>query len=90
MLGGGARGQRDLELTIEAAGAAERRVERIDSVGRSDEKDLAARVEAVHEGEERRDDGRVDVVLLGRAHGRQTVELIKEDDGRLQPRRLFE
>ena len=42
-----------------------------------------------HQREERRDDRGVDVVLLRGAHRRKAVDLVEEDDRRLQTRRLL-
>ena len=50
-------GQTKHELPVETPRAAERRVDGVDAVGRADHNDLAAAVEAVHEGEERGHDG---------------------------------
>ena len=58
--------------------------------GGTDDDDLPAVVEPVHEREERGDDAGVDLVLLGGAHGREAVDLVEEDDGRLAAPRLLE
>ncbi len=75
------RGQREEELAVEAAGAAQRRVDRVDAVRRADDDHLAAVVEPVHEREQRRHERAVDLVLLARAHRRQAVDLVEEDNG---------
>jgi len=84
------RRQRKVELAVEAAGAPQGRVDGIDAVGRANDDNLAACVEAVHERQQRRHDGGVDLVLLCRADGREAVDLVKEYDRRLAPAGLLE
>lgn len=57
---------------------------------RTDDDDLPAVVEPVHQREERGDDARVDLVLLGGAHGREAVDFVEENDGGLAAPRLLE
>ena len=70
------------ELAVEAPRPPQGWVYRVDLIGGADDDDLAAVVKAVHEREERRHDGAVDLVLATRPDGGEAVYLIKEDDGR--------
>ncbi len=55
------------QLAVEAARAAQRRVKRIQAVGRADDDDAAAAVQAVHERQQRAHDAVVHLVLLAAA-----------------------
>ena len=83
-------GQVEEQLAVEASGASQRGVDGVHAVGGADHDDLPATVQSVHEREQRRDDGAVDLVLLGGAHGRQAVDLVEEDHGGLVRARLVE
>ena len=74
----------DLDLPVEAPGAAQRRVERVGNVGGGDEDHLPARFEAVHQGEQLRDDAAFDLALARHllALRRDGVDLVDEDDGK--------
>mmetsp|Transcript_1778 Transcript_1778/g.3834 ORF Transcript_1778/g.3834 Transcript_1778/m.3834 type:complete len:429 (-) Transcript_1778:221-1507(-) len=80
-------GRRELDLPVDAAGSDERRVERLDLVGRHDHLDVVARVEAV-ELVEKLEHRPLDLALAARggvvALGAHRVDLVDEDDrGRL-------
>src|SRR5262249_32286447 len=70
----------DDDLAVKAAGAAQRRVDRVHAVRGGDDHDLAARVEPVHESEELRDDAALELALDVLARGGDRVELLDEDD----------
>ena len=61
--------------------SSERWINVFDSVGGSDDDDLAAVVEAVDQGQQGRHDGRVDLVLTGGPDRGQPVDFVEEDDG---------
>ena len=69
-----------MHLAVEAAEAAERGVDGVGTVGRADDDDVRARLEAVHEGEELGDDPALDLALRLLALGRDRVDLVDEDD----------
>ena len=83
-------GEIEKHLAIESSGASKRWIDGIDAIGGSDHDDLATRVQSVHQREQRGDNRRMDLVLLGRARRRQSVDLIEEDNGRLIHARLLE
>ena len=79
-----------LDLAVEAAGTAQRGVERVGAVGRADDDHLAARAQAVHQREQLADDALLDLAPDLGALGGDGVDLVEEDDaGRvlLAPRR---
>ena len=57
---------------------------------RTNDDDLPPVVQPVHQGQQRRHDGRVDLVLLAAADGGQAVDLVEEDDAGLAPLGLLE
>ena len=76
--------QREAHLAVEPARSSQRGIDRVRSVGRRDHADSAARVEPVHQRQERGDHRAVDRVLRAaarRARGREPVDLVEEDDG---------
>ena len=70
-----------MKLAVEAAGPPQGRVDGVDAIGGSDDDHLPATVEAVHQCQERGDDGGVDLVLATGADRSQAVYLVEEDDG---------
>jgi hypothetical protein len=78
-LGGAWKGKS--ELLVEASGAPQRWVDGVWPVGGANDDHTPSYREPVHEGQQRGDDGGVDLVLLGRANRCQTVDLVEEDDG---------
>ena len=81
----GAVGDADLDFPVEAAGAAQRGVEVVGDVGGADDDDLAAGLEAVHQGEQLGDDALLDLAFDVGAIGGDRVDLVEEDDaGRLR------
>ncbi len=73
-------GDADLDFPVEAAGAAQRGVEVVGDVGGADDDDLAAGLEAVHQGEQLGDDAFLDLALDVGAVGGDRVDLVEEDD----------
>ena len=75
----------DLDLAVEAARAQQRRVEHVGTVGRRDQDDAAAHVEAVHL-DEQLVEGLLALVVAaahaGAAVATDGVDLVDEDDGR--------
>ena len=75
----------DLDLAVEAAGAQQRGVEHVGSVGGGDQDDAAAHVEAVHL-DEQLVEGLLALVVAaahaGAAVATHGVDLVDEDDGR--------
>ena len=75
----------DLDLAVEAARAQQRRVEHVGTVGRGDQDDAAADVEAVHL-DEQLVEGLLALVVAaahaGAAVATDGVDLVDEDDGR--------
>merc|ERR1719267_405892 len=74
-------GHADVHLAVEAAEAPQRRVDRVWPVGRTDDHHVRARLEAVHQREQLRDDAPLDLALRLLALGGDGVNLIDEDDG---------
>src|SRR5690606_28854418 len=70
----------DDDLPVEAARPAERLVDRVDPVRRADDDDVLPRLQAVHQGEELRDDPSLDLARDLFALRRDRVELVDEDD----------
>src|SRR5262249_27159211 len=77
-------GYADGDLTIEPAGPAQRRIERIGNVGGADDDDLSPRLQPVHEREQLRYDPALDLLLAAqrRPLGRDRIDFIEEDDAR--------
>ena len=86
----GGVGQGKREFPVETTRPAQRAVDGVHPVRRAEHHDATARVQSVHERQERGDDGVVDLVRLGRAHGSQAVDLVEEDDRGLPLLRLGE
>jgi len=70
-----------VDLTVEAAKAAQRRVEDGGAVGCSDHDDVAGGLDTVHEGEQLRDDAPLHFALRLLALGGDRIDLVNEDDG---------
>ena len=89
---GGSR-KRESKFAIEPTRPTQRGVDGVRSIGRRDHHHRPARVETVHEREERRDDGSVYGVALAPpprfSRGREAVDLVEEDDGGLSSLRLL-
>ncbi|BAT05417.1 Os08g0413050, partial [Oryza sativa Japonica Group] len=83
-------GDADVELAVEAAEAAERRVEAVGAVGGADDDHLGPRAEAVHEREQLRHDAALHLAVRLLAAGRDGVDLVHEHDGRRRGVRLGE
>src|ERR1041385_8031072 len=73
-------GHADLDLAVEAPGAAQRRIDGVGPVGGADDDDLAAALEAVHQGQHLRHDAALHFALHLVALGRDGVHLVDEDD----------
>ena len=73
-------GHANVNLAVEAAEAAQRRVDGVGAVGRGDDNDVRARLEAVHQREQLRDDAALDLALGLLTLGRDGVDLVNEDD----------
>jgi hypothetical protein len=82
-------GQRKREFSVESPGSSKRSVDGVHPVRRAQHNDPPARVQTVHEREQRRDDGVMDLVTLRRANGREAVDLVEEYNRRLPLLRLF-
>src|SRR3954465_1188792 len=81
------------DLSVEAAGAQQRRVEDVGPVGRGDDDHVRVRVEAVHLDEDLVE--RLLALVVAAAEARATlatarVDLVDEDDARRVPLRLVE
>jgi hypothetical protein len=72
----------DVDLAIEAAEAAQRGVHRVGPIGRADYDGLRAPLEAVHEGQQLRDDALLHLAVRLLTLGGDGVDLIDEDDRR--------
>ena len=70
---------------VEAAGAPQRTVERVDAVGGADDDYPAARVQAVHQRQQRGHDGVVDLVLLAAPHLQAQEQLRSTSLGMCKP-----
>src|SRR5207244_11477170 len=70
----------DFDLTFEPTRPAERRINRLIAVRRADHDDLSATREAVHQGEELRDDAPFDLAGYFLPLRRNRVEFIDEQD----------
>merc|ERR1719440_2620001 len=70
----------NVHLAVEAAEATQRAVDRVGAVGRGDDDDVRARLEAVHQREQLRDDAALDLALRLLALGGDAVDLVDEDD----------
>ena len=75
-------GDPDDDLAVEAAGAAERLVERLGPVGGGDDDEILARLEPVEQGEELGDEALLGLALDLAALGRDRIDLVDEDDRR--------
>lgn len=73
-------GNPDLDLPVEAAGPAERRVDVLEQVRGADHHDLAPALEAVQEGEELGDEPLLDLAKHVRAPRGDGVDLVEKDD----------
>src|SRR5437899_3551887 len=80
----------DLDLAIEPARAAQRRIEHLGNVRRADDDDLPARDEAVHQAQELRDDALLDLADDFGPLRRDGVDLVDEENGRRAARRFLE
>ena len=83
-------GHADLDLPIEAARAAQRRVEHLGDIRGADHDHLAACDEPVHQAEQLGDDAFLHFADDFGALGRDGVDLVDEDDGGRTAGRLFE
>ena len=72
------------ELSIKSARSSQSGVDGINSISGSNDDDLPSAVQAIHEGKQRRYDGRVDLVLTAGTNRGQSIDLIKEYDGGTQ------
>ena len=70
----------DVDLAVEAAKAAERRVDSVRPVRRADHDDGRALLEAVHERQQLRDDAALDLAVRLVALRRNRVDFVDEDD----------
>ncbi len=77
-------GDADGDLAVEAARAAQGRVQRVGDVGGGDDDDVAARFQAVHQGQELGHHAALHLAVAAHllALGRDGVDLVDEDDGR--------
>ena len=73
-------GRVQADLAVEAAGAAQRGIERVGAVRRADDDHLPARAQAVHQRQELADDALLDLAPDLGALGRDGVDLVEEDD----------
>lgn len=78
------RRQWEEELLVEAARAAQGGVNGVDAIGGANHDHVMRRVQPVHEREQRGHDAGVHDVVAGGPRRRQPVDLVEEDDGRLQ------
>mmetsp|Transcript_7662 Transcript_7662/g.16937 ORF Transcript_7662/g.16937 Transcript_7662/m.16937 type:complete len:557 (+) Transcript_7662:788-2458(+) len=74
-------GHANVNLAVEASEAAERAVDRVWPVGRADDDDVRACLEAVHQRQQLRNDAALNLALRLLALGRDGVDLVDEDDG---------
>ena len=68
-----------LHLAVEAAGAAQRGIERVGAVGRADDDHLPARLKPIHQREELPDDALLHLAPDLGALRRDGVDLVQED-----------
>ena len=73
-------GHADLQLTIKAAGSAQSRIDGVTAVGCADHDDVVASLHAVEKSQELGYDPALDLTGDVLALGRDTVELVNEDD----------
>mmetsp|Transcript_1988 Transcript_1988/g.3116 ORF Transcript_1988/g.3116 Transcript_1988/m.3116 type:complete len:251 (+) Transcript_1988:1337-2089(+) len=71
----------NVDLTIEAAKAAQRGVDGVGAVGGTHDNDVCARLHAVHEREQLRHDAALHLTLRLFALGSDGVDLVDENDG---------
>ena len=83
-------GHADHDLAIEAARPAQRLVERLGPVGGGDDDQILARLEAVEQGQQLRDQPFLGLAGDLAALGRDRIDLVDEDDRRRPLRRLLE
>jgi hypothetical protein len=81
-------GKGEEQFPVEPSGSSQGGVDGVDAIRCSDHDHFAAVVQAVHQGQQSRNDAGVDLVLSGRPDGGQTVQFVEEDDGRVQFGRL--
>ena len=75
-------GHADHDLTVEAAGAAQRLVDRLGAVGGGDHHQIGARFEPVHQRQQLRDETLLRFARHLAALGRDRVDLVDEHDRR--------
>ena len=83
-------GDADDDLAVEAAGAAQRLVERLGAVGGGDDDEVLARLEPVEQGQQLGDEALLGLALDLAALGRDRIDLVDEDDRRRRLGRLLE
>ena len=83
-------GDSDDDLAVEAAGTAERLVERFGTVGRGDDDGVLPRLDAVEQGQQLGDQALLRLAGDLAALGRDRIDLVDEDDRRRALRRLLE
>ena len=83
-------GHADDDLAVEAAGAAERLVDRFGPVGRGDDDGVLPRLDAVEQGQQLGDEALLGLAGDLAALGRDRIDLVDEDDRRRALRRLLE
>ena len=75
-------GHADHDLAVEAAGPAERLVDRFGPVGRGDDDDVLPRLQAVEQRQQLRDEALLRLAGHLAALGRDRIDLVDEDDRR--------
>jgi hypothetical protein len=80
----------NIDLTIEAAKTTKGRIDRVGAVSGGHDNDVGARLHAVHQGEQLRNDTTLDLAVSLVTLGRNRVDLVDEDDGRRVLFRLLE
>ena len=74
-------GQWEVKFPVKTAGAAQSRVYGVNAVGGTNDDNLPARVDSIHESQQCGHNGAVNLVLAAGAHRGQAVYLVKKDDG---------
>ena len=73
-------GHADHDLAVEAAGPAQRLVDRLGPVGRGDDDEVGARLQPVHQRQQLRDEALLGLARHLAALGRDRIDLVDEHD----------